>query len=317
MHKSESGEKIYTYGQADVASHFGVTIGDLPSVVQDLVTAADFRHHRPAGAGRDALILAALRELDRPLEVAGEQRLSRWEAGWSENLEDFRRSNYDLSALVPRYVRRGGPIRMLGDYIHPLSQNFDVDYIRLLITWLLTRYFQNVSEIHEFGCGTAQNLVPAAQLYPGRPLFGYDWATASRDIITEMARHHGFNVQGRVFNMFSPDPDLRLAPGAGVLTVGSLEQLGKRYDAFLEFILMNQPAVVINVDPFIEIYDQTRLLDELALRYDRKRGYLEGWVTRLRALEQEGKLTIVELRRTYGSQFHDGHSHVVWRPTPR
>ncbi|CAK0768811.1 conserved hypothetical protein [Gammaproteobacteria bacterium] len=306
--------KVLTYDLTEISRHFGVSAEAIPESVRAVLAQSDFRYVRPEGAARDALILAALRELDQPLEMAGVHRHARWESGWSENLEEFRRSGYDLAALVPRFVRRGEPVRMLGDFIQPLSLNFDVSYIHLLVTWLYVRWFAGTSEIHEFGCGTAQNLVPAAQLYPGRPLFGYDWAAASREIIAEMARHHGYLIQGRVFDMFHPDPAVTLAPDAGVITIGSLEQLGTQFEAFLNFLLANRPAVVVNVDTFNELYDPAHLLDELALRYDRKRGYLHGWVTRLRTLESEGRITILDLRRTYGSRFHDGHSYVVWRP---
>jgi hypothetical protein len=309
-----SGEPVFTYGHKEIAGHFGVGPGDLPPVVYELINKADFQYVKPDETTRDALILGALTELDKPLEIAGEHRYERWEAGWSENLEAFRRSGYNLSALIPRFVRHGAPVRMLGEYIQPLSLEFDVEYIRVLITWLLVRYFQDTSEIHEFGCGTAQNLIPAAHIYPGRPLFGYDWADASKSIITDIAQYYGFNMQGNVFDMFRPDSEVKLAPGSGVITIGSLEQLGTHFEAFLSFVLDNRPKIVVNVDTFNELYNPSLLLDELALRYDRKRGYLYGWVTRLRTLEQEGYLTILELRRTYGSRFHDGHSYVVWRP---
>lgn len=302
------------YGTAEIASHFGVAPSELPSPVVKLVEAADFSHHRFEGEDRDRLILRILRELERPLEAAGKHRHARWEAGWSENLEDFRKSGFDLAALVPRFVRRGEPVRMLGDYIQPHSREFDVDYIRVLVTFILSYYFADASEIHEFGCGTAQNLVPAARLFPGRPLFGYDWASASREIIAEMARHHGFNIQGRVLDMFKPGDEVRLGEGAGVLTVGSLEQLGTEFNAFLDFVLAQKPRIVANLDCFNELHDPERLPDVLAERYDRKRNYLYGWVTRLRALEAEGRVEILGFRRTYGSLFHDGHSFVVWRP---
>jgi hypothetical protein len=306
--------QISRYGLVDVASHFGVAPADLPAHLSGLIESSDLSYRPFVGEVRDKLIERILAELERPLEVAGKHRHARWEAGWSENLEAFRASSYDLSALVPKFVRRGEPVRMLGDYIQPLSQDFDVDYIRLIVSWLYLRYFSETSEIHEFGCGTAQNLVPAALIYPGRPLFGYDWATASRLIIEDMARYHHFNIQGRVLDMFAPDVDVTLAQGAGVVTIGSLEQLGTDFNAFLDFLLAKRPGVVANVDCFNELYLQDHLPDQLAYRYDRKRGYLFGWIDRLREHAAAGRLEILDMKRTYGNLFHDGHSYVVWRP---
>ncbi len=305
---------VLTYGPSEIAVHFGVATQDLPPALGQLLDEGDFRYRNIEGAERDRLILRILQELERPLEVAGKHRHARWEAGWAENLQAFRESNYDLSALVPRFVRKGEPVRMLGDYIQPLSSEFDIDYIRLIVTWLYHRHFASASEIHEFGCGTAQNLIPAAKLYPGRPLFGYDWAKASREIIEEMAQHHKFNIQGRVLDMFAPDPDVRLAKGAGVITIGSLEQLGTDFNAFLDFLLAQNPSVVANVDCFNEMYLPDHLPDALAYRYDRKRGYLFGWITRLQELQAAGRIEILDMKRTYGNLFHDGHSYVVWRP---
>lgn len=308
-----TGEKL-RYGVADIASHFGVSVTLLPAYLKTLVEESDLAYRPIVGAEREALLARIRAELDKPLEMAGKHRHARWEAGWSENLEAFRATNYDLAALVPKFVRRGEPVRMLGDYIQPLSQSFDTDYIRLIVSWLYLRYFSQTTEIHEFGCGTAQNLVPAAQIYPGRPLFGYDWATASRLIIEDMAKHHGFNIQGRVLDMFAPDADAPVARGAGVITIGSLEQLGTDFNAFLDFLLEKKPAVVANVDCFNELYLPDHMPDQLAERYDRKRGYLFGWISRLREHAAAGRLEILDQRRTYGNLFHDGHSYVVWRP---
>jgi hypothetical protein len=307
-------KQMQTYSDSDIAQHLGVSPQDLPQEVRDLIAASDFRHTPLEGLARDAVLLRALNELDRDLERAGAHRHAKWEAGWGENLEAFRASGFDLGALVPKFVRKGEPVRMLGEYIQPHAPDFDVDYIRLLVTWAYASFFRETSEIHEFGCGTAQNLVPAARLFPGRPLFGYDWAKASRDIISEMKRHHGFTIEGRVFDMFHPDPSCRLAPGAGVITIGSLEQVGEGFGPFLDYLLGQAPAIVVNFDCFNELYDPSHLPDALALRYDRKRGYLHGWITRLEALAKEGRVEILDRRRTYGNLFHDGHSYVAWRP---
>ncbi|CAA6606248.1 conserved hypothetical protein [Rhodospirillaceae bacterium LM-1] len=302
-----------SYEVADIARQLGVSPTDLPAQICELIRTSHLEHRPIEGRERDALILRVIRELEKPLEVAGEHRLPRWEMGWGENLDAFIASGYDFAALVPKFVRPGEPVRIQGEYIQPISTGFDVDYIRILVTWLYARYFDQTSEIHEFGCGTSQNLIPAAQLYPGRPLFGYDWAKPSQGIIDLLAEHRGINIKGQVFDMFRPDPSVKLAPGAGVITIGSLEQLGTKIDPFLDFLIERRPAVVANMDSFNELYDPEHLPDALALRYDRKRGYLEGWVSKLRALEAKGVIEFLDQRRGYGNIFHEGHGYVVWR----
>jgi hypothetical protein len=49
--------------------------------------------------------------------------------------------------------------------------------------------------------------------------------------------------------------------------------------------------------------------------YHRKRGYLSGFLPRLKSLEAEGRITILEAKRMFfGSLYHEGYSFVVWRP---
>jgi len=69
------------------------------------------------------------------------------------------------------------------------------------------------------------------------------------------------------------------------------------------------------MEPIEDLYDEENLLDYLALKYHRKRGYLSGYLPRLRMLEAEGKLKIMEVRRMhFGSIYQEGYSFVVWRP---
>ena len=63
-----------------------------------------------------------------------------------------------------------------------------------------------------------------------------------------------------------------------------------------------------------ELYDQNDLFDYVAAAYLRKRGYLQGFLPRLRELEREGVIEILQVQRTFGSLYHDGYSFVVWRP---
>jgi hypothetical protein len=69
------------------------------------------------------------------------------------------------------------------------------------------------------------------------------------------------------------------------------------------------------MEPLVELYDEQRLVDYLAIKFHRKRGYLEGFLTSLRKLQAEGRIEILEQRRFYfGSIYHEGYSYVAWRP---
>jgi hypothetical protein len=63
-----------------------------------------------------------------------------------------------------------------------------------------------------------------------------------------------------------------------------------------------------------ELYNQETLFDWLGAQYLEKRGYLAGYLTALRRLEDQGRIEILKIQRTFGGLYHDGYSYVVWRP---
>jgi hypothetical protein len=63
-----------------------------------------------------------------------------------------------------------------------------------------------------------------------------------------------------------------------------------------------------------ELYDQDDLFDYLSAKYLEKRGYLNGFLGRLKVLESEGAIEILGTHRTFGSLFHDGYTLLVWKP---
>ena len=57
------------------------------------------------------------------------------------------------------------------------------------------------------------------------------------------------------------------------------------------------------------------LIDNLSIKYFKKRNYLDGFLSGLRELEAQEKLTIHDIKRTHiGSLFIEGYSVVVWSP---
>jgi hypothetical protein len=122
-------------------------------------------------------------------------------------------------------------------------------------------------------------------------------------------------VTGRHFDFFEPDPDMKLDAGSGVLTMCALEQIGPRHERFVEFLLQKKPQVCVNMEPLLELYEDDNLVDYLAMRYHRKRGYLDGFLTSLRNLAAAGRIEILDVRRFFfGSIYHEAYSYVAWRP---
>lgn len=298
----------------DFAQLFGVLPEALPEECRKPISELDFRYWPVGGPYRDKVVLRVLETLASDLEMVGSYRKQRWESGWSQNLREFIESDYDLAALVPKFVRQNEIARLGGEYVWPLNPSFETSLVTVLRLYLFKTWFEKVDHVYEFGCGTAHNLVALARLSPDKALHGLDWATVSQSIIALLVERHGLNITSHEFDMFEPDAEFEIAPNSGVFTVGALEQLGRRHEPFLRFLLQKMPKICINVEVLGELYDEKKLLDYLVLRYLRKRGYLEGYLTRLRELEGVGRIRILQVQRTFGCLYHEGYSFVVWEP---
>jgi SAM-dependent methyltransferase len=300
----------------DFALLFGTTVGDISQHCGDLVQNGDFRYERIEEALREQLILQVLKKLFSPdLARAGEERQQDWEEGWRENLSEFLASGYDLDRLIPKYFKKNVPARLNLEYIMPISPNFVFAYTHVYRTWIFQRYFKEVENIYEFGCGPAYHLAYLAQLYPDKRIFGLDWATSSQEIIRHLAKHFKWNIEGRRFDFFKPDPNFFLEKNSGILTFGALEQVGENHGPFLKFLLKNRPSICVNVECLHELYDRNNLLSYLALQYHQKRNYLSGYLTKLQRLEQEKQVEIIKFHHhRFGNLFDDALSYVIWRP---
>lgn len=97
--------------------------------------------------------------------------------------------------------------------------------------------------------------------------------------------------------------------------MASLEQTGKNYSDFLEYLLAKRPKVVIHIEPMWDSLDPNNLLDYLSIRYMKKRNYLDGFREYIWSLSNDGKIEVKVDRRTYlGSLYIDGYSVLVWKP---
>ena len=316
-----NGSQESTFGELkldEFALLFGTTPDRIPSDCRALIDKYDFRYRKLNGAERDQAILRVLKSIDSgDLAVAGNPRKAQWELGWTENLQGFMNGGHDLSALVPKYIKQGEPLRIFGEYVVPIDRNFELRYFDVFRRWLFRTYFERVENIYEFGCGSGYNLAVLAQIYPDKNLYGLDWAPTSKEIVDQMAQAYGWKMEGLIFDYFSPDRRVNIAANSAVLTIGSLEQVGRKFEPFLQYLLESSPQVCVHAEPVVEWFDENNLMDYLALRYHKTRGYLEGFSTRLRELEDQGTIEIVGAHRShYGTLFADGWSQLIWKPLP-
>ena len=305
-----------TLGLEDFARLFGTSVDALPESCRALIVEGDFRYRVLVGEERDQTVLDVLKRVDSgQFTTAGKEGRGRWEKGWAENLEGFRKSGRDLSELVPKYIRPLQAIRLDQNYVMPRDPNFELKWYEIFQRWLFTTYFQEAKIVYEFGCGSGINLAALATLYPDKCYVGLDWAAASKEIADEMAQAYGWNMKGQQFDFFHPDKSITIDKGATVLTVGALEQTGRNHEAFLEYLLEMSPGLCVNIEPIVEWYDENQLVDHAAIKFHRQRKYWEGFAGRLKQLEEEGRVEILKAKRSYfGSLYLEGYSQVIWRP---
>lgn len=301
---------------ADLAALFGGTEKEVAEVGKSILARTKFTYRFPKGAERDAILLDILQRLDgKAMPVAGEARQNDWEKGWSENLDDLIANKFDIETLAPKYLRPGEPVRLRQEIALPTEPQFTRDYTLLFRNWIFGKYLADASTVYEFGCGPGAHLAYLASIFPEKQLVGLDWAEASVKILKALAEHYKWNLDGRQFDFFNPDQSLSLEPKSAVVTFGALEQTGPRHTKFLKWLLERRPGFCLHVEPIAELYDETNLVDYLSLRYHRQRGYLDGLLTELYRLQDEGKIVIDKVHRHYlGTKFAETYSYVVWHP---
>lgn len=307
--------KTHNLTAKSFAEMFGVRENDLPFLVKEAIKKINFNYQIVEGKEYDRAILKVIKTLDsKTFKISGPHRLNDWEKGWEENLQAFTRSSYDLNQLIPKFVKEGAYIRFQGNFIEPQSDSFETDFVTVMRYYLYDKYYKNLDTLYEFGAGTGLNLIAASEMFPEMKLVGLDWTNASIKIINSIKERLNINISGERFDLFNPDKNYRLNKDSAILTIGTLEQLGQNFKPFINYILRNKPKICINLETLYEVYDQNNLLDYLAMKYLEKRNYLRGFLPYLKNLEAKKKISILEIRRTFGSFYHDGYTYIVWRP---
>jgi hypothetical protein len=262
---------------------------------------------------RDHYILNVINVLTNDITKSGEHRINEWENGWGENLLKFKETR-NINDLIPRYHGKNRIVRWMGDVVMPITENFDYKIHICLVDAILQHYLKNVKNVFEFGCGPAYHLIRMNQYDNTLNLNGSDWTTSSQKIISEINENLGTKINPFNFNFFKPNYDINIPENSGIYTVAALEQVGENFKNFVDFILEKKPDVCVHLEPIDELLDENTLIDNLSIKYFRKRNYLKNFLPYLEKLEQENKIEIIKKQRIYsGSYFIEGHSLIVWK----
>ena len=103
--------------------------------------------------------------------------------------------------------------------------------------------------------------------------------------------------------------------GCAVLTIGALEQTGRRYGKFFNWLIERKPEICVHVEPIPEWYNERCLVDWTAIEFLKVRKYWTGFPQMMERLEADRRITILHRKRTgVGSLFMEGYMLFVWRP---
>lgn len=268
------------------------------------------------------------------LVKAGPHRRENWVSGWSENLEEAREENFSPRSVRPKYFRQNQLQRFNNWLYKTEGLGFEPDFLNFLVDnvvkydaeRLQLSLSKNRPIVAEFGCGTGHHLMRLAQeLNKGDiELVGLDWAESSQQLLEEFSKRTDLEVKGYHFDYFNPaaPPSWISDPGTKerlkiFFTVASLEQVGDQYESFIDFVLQQQPDVVVHFEPISELLHGDALGD-LSREYFSARNYLSGFLDKLEYLEANGALKILSAERVgFGSQFTEGYSLIRWCPNLR
>lgn len=314
--KAHSGDQeIYDLGVHEFAQLFGCSVDGFSDKCKEYIAKSDFRFRKLSWDEKEGVVLESLRHIDSSdFSESGPYRKTIWEKGWSENLTEFVNNSFNLQYLIPKFVRRNTVKRISGEYIIPYSSDFETAFASVMRKVIFGKYFSEAQSIFEFGCGTGLNLVELAEMFPDKKLYGLDWAQASCEIVRKIALSKNFKIEPILFDMYNPDYQVNVTPVDAVCTIGAMEQLGKNFEAFLEFLLKKKPLICINIETMNEMYTNETLCDYVTIEYTKKRKYLFGYLSKLRKLENRGVIIILQEQRIFGGQYHEGYSFVVWKP---
>jgi hypothetical protein len=317
---SNTTTEDFNLSKADFAKMFGLTTeSDLPKSCLQEISNQNFKYKTLSFKESSQLVSDILAILESEhLSIVGSHRKPIWEKGWSENLEDFKLANFNIKQLNPKYFKRSPFVRLNNEFVKPYDNDFEINFFTILRHWIYQKFLYDADSIYEFGCGTGLNLALLARIYPTKQLHGLDWTVASQEILERLATKFGWKITGHSFDLFNPDYSFDLGKNSAIMTSTALEQLGDKFEPFIEYLLEKSPQICLHVEPIVELYDDNMLLDKLAIRYHNKRGYLHGFLPKLREFEQQKRLDIVFLKRVnFGNHLHDGYSIIVWRPADR
>jgi hypothetical protein len=302
-------------GVKEFALHFSAEPKSFSEDCIALISSMDFRYTNIEGQELESLRLSILKRIDEDKQIIGaKDRTEAWSKGWQENFDQFLANEESLESLVPKFIRPNQAIRLNGEYILPIDSEFELNFVKVYRQWFLEEYFSDVDNLFEFGCGTGFNLVAASEIFPNMKLYGSDFVESAVKLVNATAKKYNIELNGELFNMLEPRYDYKIPSSSGVFTFGALEQLASEIEPMINYLLDSSPDIVVHTEPAIELYDESKLNDYLAIKFQGNRGYSAGLLPLLQRLEKQGKIELLKVKRLFfGSLYMEGYNTFVWK----
>ncbi len=217
--------------------------------------------------------------------------------------------------MMPLYFRRNQSFRLFQNFIHTDNYKFDFELRAIILRNYFKYYLEKFEDIYEFGCGTGINLIEVCKLWPKKRIHGLDLTKSSSSIINILHDKFSLNIDGQAFDFTNPDTNYHINADGAVYTVAALEQIDDKWSLFLDYLLREKPAIVLHLEPVLELYEEDNLIDYLAIKFHKKRHYLSGYYSKLLELEKNGKIQMLDSHRTYVGNLNDeSYSLIAWKP---
>tara|TARA_B100000242_G_C42945812_1_gene438645 strand:- start:44 stop:889 length:846 start_codon:yes stop_codon:yes gene_type:complete len=237
---------------------------------------------------------------------------------WTRNLDQMKFKKYDDLSTWNYSWNEGGSITATidGKLVRIEASEYYKFRNKKLVSFI-DEFFDNNTDLCELGCGSGRNLFAIKQLRPEINLAGYDISEAGIQTVKEIASH--FNVDNlSVLNadLIAPDGLTFDIKDKNVFTYFVLEQLPNSLDIFFENVINAKPKKVLHLEPTFELLDRFSLRDFASRVYVQRQDYVSTIVSKLNALEAEGRIEIIATRRElYSSSLKQMPTLVCWKPT--
>jgi hypothetical protein len=187
------------------------------------------------------------------------------------------------------------------------------EYDRLLVATLRPHRAETLVEL---GAGLGDKLLKVARALGPRVIYGGEFTASGVACGRLLARQAGLAAQFEHFDYNDPATLAAVPEAALVYTSHSIEQIPTLLDSFVEGLFRRRPRMVVHLEPCYEDQHPMSIIGLMRRRYAELNDYNRNLVGVVRALEQAGRVRVLEHRRNvFSNTPFNPTSVLIWQPT--